>query len=77
MKPSRPGSNRIARPPIVCLRELETWKAKARALDEAVAWLKGQIDSEKLRVVDRILRNWMRADGTPRRQSTGERSREL
>jgi hypothetical protein len=38
--------------------ELEVYKAKAAALDRAVAYLQGQIDSEKLVIVDQILHSW-------------------
>ena len=37
------------------LKELEEWKAKAKALDEAVEWLEGRRDAEKLITVYDIL----------------------
>jgi hypothetical protein len=37
---------------------LREWKAKAAALDEALEWLNGRIDSESLITINRILRNW-------------------
>ncbi len=40
------------------LQELEILKAKAKALDEAVEYLAGQADSEKLMTVSRMLRKW-------------------
>ena len=50
------------------LNELEILRAKSVALDKTVEWLKGQIDSEKLMTVNTMLRNWMRSDGSPRKQ---------
>ena len=37
------------------LKELEEWKAKAKVLDEAVEWMTGRLDSEKLMTVYDIL----------------------
>lgn len=48
------------------LAELEMWKAKAAALDEAIAYLQGRMDNEKLIKVNRILHGWMKADGSTR-----------
>ena len=33
------------------LKELDEWKSKAQALDKAVEWMRGQVDSEKLMTV--------------------------
>lgn len=33
------------------LKELEEWKAKAKALDAAVEWLRGRIECEKCMTV--------------------------
>jgi hypothetical protein len=37
------------------LQELEEWKAKAKALDKAVEWMTGRLDSEALIKVYDIL----------------------
>jgi hypothetical protein len=37
-------------------QEMELRKLKARNLDEALAWMRGRIDSEKLQALERILR---------------------
>ena len=54
--------------PTLTVDQLEILRAKAAALDEAVEWLQGRIDSEGLMTVNKILRNWMRSDGTPRKR---------
>ena len=41
--------------PILTWEELERLRAKADAVDEAVTYLKGRMDSEKLMTVYRIL----------------------
>ena len=46
---------------------LRVWKAKALALDEAVEWLHGRVDSQGLLTVQKILRGWMKADGSPKK----------
>lgn len=37
---------------------LREWKAKAKALDEALEWLDGRIDTEDLMTVSKILSDW-------------------
>lgn len=49
------------------LTELEEWKAKARALDEAVEWLAGRIDNESLVTVNTILTGWMKSGKSARK----------
>jgi hypothetical protein len=38
------------------LKELEEWKAKAKALDEALEYLRGRVDCDQCMKVEGILR---------------------
>jgi hypothetical protein len=50
----------------VSVRELEMWKAKAKALDQAVEWLQGRIDCERLLTVQAILISWAKYESSPK-----------